>query len=137
MAALYKTEATSQGGRDGGRVSLHGEGLYIAMALPKEMGGAGNGSNPEQLFALGYATCFNSALMFVAKQKQADVGKATVTASVGLGKDDTSFGLDVELKVHIPGMDAEQAKTLAEAAHQICPYSKATRGNIPVTVTVV
>jgi Ohr subfamily peroxiredoxin len=137
MTAAYKAEATSRGGRDGGQAGLKEGGLYIAMAIQKELGGAGNGSNPEQLFALGYATCFNSALLLAAHQQKVDAGKATVTAEVGIGKDATSFALEVELKVHVPGMDVEKARALAEAAHQLCPYSKATRNNIPVTLTVV
>lgn len=137
MAAAYRTEATSQGGRDGGRASLKEGGLYIAMALPKELGGAGNGSNPEQLFALGYATCFNSALLLAARQQQVDASKATVTADVGLGKDETSFVLDVELKVNVPGLEPEKVQALVNAAHQLCPYSKATRNNIAVKLTVV
>lgn len=137
MAAAYRAEATSEGGRDGGRASLREGGLYVAMALPKELGGRGNGSNPEQLFALGYATCFNSAILLAAQRQQVDASRATVTAEVGIGKDETSFALEVELKVHIPGVDADKARELVDAAHELCPYSKATRNNIPVRLTVV
>jgi lipoyl-dependent peroxiredoxin len=137
MAATYKTTATVEGGRDG-RGSLSEGGLGLAFSLPKEMGGAGNGANPEQLFALGYAACFNSALLFVARSKKVDASKAKVTATVGIGpKEGGGFQLEAALTVHIPGMPADEAKALAEAAHQVCPYSNATRGNMPVSLEVI
>jgi osmotically inducible protein OsmC len=132
----YRTKATAQGGRNG-KATLDGSGVWFAMQLPKEFGGSGEGSNPEQLFALGYAACFNSALLFVAGQKKIDVSKASVSADVGITRGDDGFGLDVALEVKIPGVSESDAKALVEAAHQVCPYSKATRGNIPVTLKVV
>ena len=136
MTALYHAEATSQGGRNG-HAELSEGGLDLTMALPKEMGGSGQGNNPEQLFALGYAACFNGALGLVARQKGKKVDGSQVTAVVGIGKDATSFALEVELKVSVPGMAREDVQELAEAAHEVCPYSKATRGNVPVKLTVV
>lgn len=131
----YKTTATTRGGRDG-RAMLDGGALALAMALPKEMGGAGDGHNPEQLFALGYSACFGSAILAIARQHGVDGQKAKVTADVTIEKDDTSFGLAVALTVSIPGEDKAKVEEIAHAAHQICPYSKATRGNIPVTIIV-
>ena len=135
MAAIYHAEATSQGGRNG-RAQLKEGGLDLAMGLPKEMGGNGQGNNPEQLFAMGYAACFNGALGLVARQQGKKVDGSQVNAVVGIGKDATSFALDVELKVSVPGMPREEVQQLADAAHEVCPYSKATRGNIPVKITV-
>ncbi len=131
----YKTTATTRGGRDG-RAILDGGTLALAMALPKDMGGAGDGHNPEQLFALGYSACFGSAILAIARQHGVDGQKARVTAEVTIDKDETSFGLSVAITVSIPGEDRAKVEEIAHAAHQICPYSKATRGNIPVTVTV-
>lgn len=137
MTPMYRAQATSEGGRDG-RSALAEGGLWLAMAPPKEMGGTGNGSNPEQLFAMGYSACFNSAIRFVGRERKVDVSKAEVTADVGIGRSDSGgFALAVELKVRIPGLAAEQAREIVEAAHQVCPYSNATRGNIPVTLTVL
>jgi lipoyl-dependent peroxiredoxin len=133
--ATYRTKATAQGGR-AGKVTLDGSGVWFAMQLPKSFGGNGEGSNPEQLFALGYASCFNSALLFVAGQKKVDASKASVTADVGLTASD-GFNLDVVLTVSIPGMDRAEAEALVEAAHQVCPYSRATKNNIPVRLEVV
>ncbi|MEQ1930030.1 MAG: organic hydroperoxide resistance protein [Parvularculaceae bacterium] len=132
----YRTKAKAQGGRNG-KVTLENSGVWFAMQLPKEFGGSGEGSNPEQLFALGYASCFNSALLFVAGQGKLDVSAASVTADVGITRGDAGFGLDVVLNVAIPGMPKADATALVEAAHQVCPYSKATRGNIPVKLNVV
>ena len=131
----YKTTATTRGGRDGRAILDRGT-LALAMALPKDMGGAGDGHNPEQLFALGYSACFGSAILAIARQHGVDGQKAKVTAEVTIDKDDTSFGLSVAITVSIPGEDRAKVEEIAHAAHQICPYSKATRGNIPVTVTV-
>ena len=135
MAAIYHAEATSQGGRNG-RAQLKEGGLDLAMGLPKEMGGNGQGNNPEQLFAMGYAACFNGALGLVARQQGKKVDGSQVSAVVGIGKDATSFALDVELKVSVPGMPREEVQQLAEAAHQVCPYSNATRGNLDVRLEV-
>ena len=136
MTPMYTAEATSEGGRNG-RANLAEGGLGLAMALPKGMGGSGKGANPEQLFALGYASCFNQALLVVGGQQKVDMEKAQVTADVAIGKIDGGFGLEVELKVRIPGVEEAKAREIVEAAHRICPYSNATRNNIPVTLQVV
>jgi lipoyl-dependent peroxiredoxin len=138
VSILYRTTAHNGGGREG-RVHLDNSGTWFAMALPKEMGGStGLGSNPEQFFAMGYASCFNSAVQFVAGQKKIDASKAKVTCEVGIGRDaENKFALAVTLRLHVPGLDAAAAKALIEAAHQVCPYSNATRGNVPVTLEVI
>lgn len=132
----YTTTATTRGGRDG-RAMLADGGLALAMALPREMGGSGEGHNPEQLFALGYSSCFGQAVMALGRKHDLDGSKAKVTAAVTIEKDETSFALSVELKVSLPGADPERLRALVEDAHQICPYSRATRGNVPVTLTVL
>ena len=136
-SVLATTSATSIGGRDGGKVALDVGGVWIAMAHAKGLGGSGEGSNPEELFAMGYANCFNSALIFVAAAQKIDATKARVKCEVGIGRNEAGgFALQAKLTVRIPGMDAAQAKALVEAAHQVCPYSNATRGNMPVELTV-
>jgi Ohr subfamily peroxiredoxin len=110
--------------------------LALAMALPKELGGAGDGHNPEQLFALGYSACFGQAILVVAKKHGIDGQAAKVTADVTLNTDG-GFSLAVELKVSVPGADKDKVQALVEEAHTVCPYSKATKGNIPVKLTVV
>ncbi|GAM97158.1 organic hydroperoxide resistance protein [alpha proteobacterium U9-1i] len=134
--ALYKTKAISQGGRAGGKVALAEGGLYFHMEHSKGLGGSGEGANPEQLFALGYANCFNSAVAFVAGQKKIDASKAVVTCEVGIGREEGGLGLSAKLTLAIPGMDRGQVQELLDAAHQVCPYSKATRGNIPVELVI-
>ncbi|HWA21234.1 MAG TPA: Ohr family peroxiredoxin [Caulobacterales bacterium] len=135
---LATTSATSHGGRAGGKVVLDEGGLWFHMEHDKGLGGGGQGCTPEDFFALGYSACFNSALLFVASQQKIDAAKATVTAEVGIGRTaENKFALTVTLKVHMPGVDAAKAKELAEAAHQVCPYSSATRGNVPVTLEVI
>jgi osmotically inducible protein OsmC len=131
----YKTSATTKGGRNG-RAMLEDGGLALAMALPKDIGGAGDGHNPEQLFALGYSSCFGQAILVLAKKHGLDGQAARVTCDVTLNTDG-GFSLSAELKVSIPGADKEKLQALVEEAHQVCPYSKATRGNMPVTLTVV
>jgi lipoyl-dependent peroxiredoxin len=132
----YTTTATTQGGRNGRAILANG-GLALAMALPKEMGGSGEGHNPEQLFALGYSSCFGQAVLALAKKHDVDGQAAKVTCAVTLDKDEISFGLKVELTLSIPGVDKAKLQALIEDAHKICPYSRATRGNVPVTLTVV
>jgi osmotically inducible protein OsmC len=132
----YTTSATTKGGRDG-RAVLDNGGLALAMALPKEMGGSGEGHNPEQLFALGYSSCFGQAILALSKKHGIDGGAARVSCAVTIDKDETSFALKAELKVSIPGADKAKVQALVEDAHRICPYSRATRGNVPVTLTVV
>jgi len=131
----YVTSATTKGGRNG-RAMLDNGGLALAMALPKELGGAGDGHNPEQLFAIGYSSCFGQAIVVLAKKHGLDGQAAKVTCEVTLNTDG-GFSLAAELKVSIPGADNEKLKALVEEAHTICPYSKATRGSMPVKLTVV
>ncbi len=131
----YTTTATTKGGRDG-RAVLEGDKLALAMALPKEMGGSGEGHNPEQLFALGWSSCFGQAVLLLAKKHGLDGQAAKVTVSIGIDKDATSFGLKADIKLAIPGADKDKLEALLKDAHEICPYSKATRGNIPVTLSV-
>ncbi|MES5821380.1 organic hydroperoxide resistance protein [Streptomyces sp. RG80] len=130
---LYTAVATAENGRDG-RVATEDGRLDVVVNPPKEMGGSGEGTNPEQLFAAGYSACFQGALGVVARQEKADITGSTVTAKVGIGKNDDGFGIIVEISASIPAVDAETAKGLLEKAHQVCPYSKATRGNISVTL---
>jgi osmotically inducible protein OsmC len=134
---IYTAVATAENGRDG-RVASDDGNLDVVVNPPKEMGGSGAGTNPEQLFAAGYSACFQSALGVVARQAKADVSGSRVTAKVGIGKAPAGgFGLTVELAVSIPNVDDATAKELAEKAHEVCPYSNATRGNIAVELTVV
>ncbi|MDN5703051.1 MAG: organic hydroperoxide resistance protein [Micrococcales bacterium] len=136
MDPLYTTEALATGAGRNGSVTVPDGGLEFDLASPRAMGGSGDGSNPEQLFAAGYAACFHSALQLTAKQRGKDLGDSSVGAKVSIGKEGEGFGLAVELEVVIPGMPHDEAQELADAAHQVCPYSNATRGNIPVEVTV-
>lgn len=137
MKTLYTVEALATGeGRDGHGRSSDGK-LDLDLATPTELGGSGEGTNPEQLFAVGYAACFHSALRLVARAEKADVSDSAVGARVSLGQLDTGgFGLAVELEVTLPNLDHDTAQALTEKAHQVCPYSNATRGNIDVTLTV-
>ena len=136
MEPIYTAEATATGGREGRTTSSDGV-LDLALAVPKEMGGpGGEKTNPEQLFAAGYSSCFHSALTLVARGQKQRIDGSSVTADVGIGPEGGGFGLEVELKVAIPGVDRETATALVEKAHEVCPYSKATRGNIDVTLTV-
>jgi osmotically inducible protein OsmC len=136
MEALYTAEATASGGRRGHVRSSDGV-IDLDLAMPKAMGGPGGAkSNPEQLFAAGYSACFQSALFAVARGEGADVQESTVTGRVGIGRDDTGFGLQVELVVSIPGVERSHAEALVHKAHEMCPYSKATRGNVEVTLAV-
>lgn len=135
---LYRTTATATGGRDG-RVATTDGALDVALGTPKELGGAGVGNNPEQLFAAGYAACFLGAMKFVASQGgHAKVpADATVNATVGIGpRSDKGFGLEVALEISLPGVDRAEAEALVAGADAVCPYSHATRGNITVTLTV-
>ncbi|MDG2519592.1 organic hydroperoxide resistance protein [Lysobacter soli] len=135
---LYTAHATSTGGRDGRSVSSD-KALDVKLATPRELGGAGGeGTNPEQLFAAGYSACFLGALKFVAgKEKIALPADASIEAAVGIGPLPTGFGIQAELKISLPGLPREKAEALVQKAHQVCPYSNATRGNIDVTLTVV
>jgi lipoyl-dependent peroxiredoxin len=133
---LYTAKATSTGDGRNGHVVSSDQRLDLDLALPPEMGGSGDGTNPEQLFAAGYAACFHSALRVVAHRAGVNPGESTVTAEVGIGPEGDAFGLVVTLIISIPGLDRERARELAEAAHQVCPYSRATRGNISVELRV-
>ncbi|MFJ4657800.1 organic hydroperoxide resistance protein [Nocardia sp. NPDC088792] len=136
MTTLFTSSATSVG-REGRSVSSDGY-LDLKLAQPKSVGGTGDGTNPEQLFAVGYSACFAGALQAVARNQKVDLGDTTVTADVSLHKDDeTGFGISVVLHVELPEhLQNDEGKALVEAAHQVCPYSKATRGNIPVELVV-
>ncbi|MBO4164159.1 organic hydroperoxide resistance protein [Micromonospora sp. MMS20-R2-23] len=137
MQVLYTASATATGdGRDG-HVRTSDSTLDLDLAIPKEMGGAGGAANPEQLFAAGYAACFHSALRVVARRAKADVTGSVVEAEVGIGANGSGgFGLAVTLVVDLPAVERAAAQQLVEAAHQVCPYSNATRGNIEVALTV-
>ena len=135
---LYTAEALSTGEGRNGHVQTSDGTIDLDMATPQSMGGSGAGANPEQLFAAGYAACFHSALLAVARQQQVELKDEAVGSRVHIGpKDGGGFQLAVELEVIIPGLPHEQAQALADAAHQVCPYSNATRGNIDVKVSVV
>ncbi|HEY9395879.1 organic hydroperoxide resistance protein [Nocardioides sp. NBC_00850] len=138
MTPIYTATAVSTGDARNGHVQSS-DGLIDAdVRVPKEMGGAGGATNPEQLFAAGYAACFHSALKLVAGKAKVDMTDSEVVADVSIGENGQGgFGLAVQLEVTIPGADAATAQQLAEQAHQVCPYSNATRGNIEVKLTVV
>jgi Ohr subfamily peroxiredoxin len=134
---VYRAHATSTGGRDGTSSTPDGA-LNLKLAVPKEMGGNGQGVNPEQLFAAGYSACFIGAMKFVAgTQKIALPADTKIDATVGIGQIPQGFGIEVQLAVTIPGMERAAAEALVAKAHQVCPYSNATRGNIEVTLTVL
>ncbi len=135
MKVLYEARATATGGRDG-RVSTDDGTLDLRMTLPKALGGTGAvGNNPEQLFACGYAACFDNALMHVARQHKIKLDGSRVDATVGIGPNDQGgFALAVRLTVTVPGLPREQAQALLEQAHAVCPYSNAVRGNVEVAL---
>ncbi|WP_206734793.1 organic hydroperoxide resistance protein [Bradyrhizobium zhanjiangense] len=135
---LYETEVTATGGRDGQAVSSDGL-LSVSLSLPKSLGGpGGEGTNPEQLFAAGYAACFLGAVKLVARtRKVVPVAEPSVTAQVAMGSVPVGYALAVELKVRLPGVETSVAEAIVAGAHERCPYSNATRGNIDVKLTVV
>lgn len=137
MQSIYTAVVTVQGGREG-RVRSSDGCLDLKLKVPQSMGGPGGaGSNPEQLFAAGYAACFESALSFVARRDGLTLKDVSLTAHVSLNKTgDSQFDLGVELHGSFPGMDKAAAEKLMQDAHQICPYSRATRGNVPVKLVV-
>ncbi|WP_425915601.1 organic hydroperoxide resistance protein [Acinetobacter sp. TSRC1-2] len=135
--AVYTAKAKATGGRDG-RATSSDEILDVKLAVPKEMGGAGGGTNPEQLFAAGYSACFLGAMKFVANRDKLNISKdAYIEGEVGIGPIPTGFGIEVTLNIHLEGMDQAEAQKLVDAAHIVCPYSNATRGNIDVTRNVI
>ncbi|WP_395660493.1 organic hydroperoxide resistance protein [Aestuariivirga sp.] len=139
MPIAYTAHATSTGGRDGRGKSNDGK-LDLALSLPTEMGGDNKGTNPEQLFAVGYSACYLGAIRFVAGNEKVTIGPdAAVTAHVGVGprEDGGGFGLEVALDVSLPGLDKAKAEDIATKAHVVCPYSHATKGNIKVTTNIV
>ncbi len=134
---LYTAEATVKGGRDGHGRSSDGV-LDLDLRPPVEMGGPGGATNPEQLFALGYAACFQSAMGVVGRRQGVDTSDSEITARVTIGTvEGGAYNLAVELGVHIPGVGEETARKVVDAAHEVCPYSNATRGNVEVTLKVV
>jgi Ohr subfamily peroxiredoxin len=139
VTVLYTTSATATGGRDGRAATTDGT-FEVKLATPKELGGGGGaGNNPEQLFAAGYSACFLGAMKFVASQGGPKVPEnATVTATVGIGpRSEGGFGIDVGLDIALPGLPRAEAEGLVAKAHEVCPYSNATRNNVPVRLTVV
>ena len=139
MTPLYTAHASARGGREGVAASNDGK-LEVRLSTPKELGGAGGeGTNPEQLFAAGYSACFLGAMKFVGGQEKIQVpADTTVTATVGIGpRSEGGFGITANLKISLPGLDRATAQTLVEKAHQVCPYSNATRGNVDVGLDVV
>jgi hypothetical protein len=134
---LYTAHAHTTGGRDGRSVSDDGL-LDVKLSPPKAMGGAGTATNPEQLFAAGYSACFMGALKHVAGVKKVTVpADASIDASVDIGPIPAGFGISARLAISLPGMDRSVAQDLIDTAHQVCPYSNATRGNIDVEITLI
>ncbi len=138
MSAVYTAVATATGEGRNGHTRTDDGLVDLDLAVPKEMGGPGGGTNPEQLFAAGYAACFDGALKLVARQRKATFTDSAVTAEVGIGPDGAGgFALEVTLRVELGGVDQAAVEQLVEAAHRVCPYSNATRGNVPVTLETV
>jgi Ohr subfamily peroxiredoxin len=138
MQVIYKAVVTSTSGRDGRAVSSDNN-LDVKLSTPRELGGAGGtGTNPEQLFAAGYSACFLSAVKYVAGQSKIVIpADANIRAEVGIGQIPQGFGLDVELFIDLPGVAADVANELVQKAHQVCPYSNATRNSLQVRLTLV
>jgi osmotically inducible protein OsmC len=138
MQPIYTATAHSTGDGRNGHVASDDGYIDLNLHIPTEMGGPGGATNPEELFAAGYAACFHSAMKLVAGQQKLDVEGTQVSASIGIGPlPDGGFGLNAALVIYAPKLDAATAQSLADAAHKVCPYSNATRGNIEVTVSVV
>ena len=135
---LYRAHAKATGCRDG-RAVVAESNLDLKLTTPRELGGAGGeGANPEQLFAAGYSACFLGAMKFVAARDKIKIpADVSVEGSVGIGAIPNGFGIEVQLRISLPGLDRETAQTLVDRAHIVCPYSNATRGNIDVTLTLV
>ena len=138
MNVIYTTTANATGDGRNGHSETEDGSVAFDMRVPPEMGGTGGGANPEQLFAVGYAACFHSALKLVAGADKIDVGESAVSATVGIGPtNEGGFGLDVALDVSIPNLSPDEALALAQRAHEVCPYSNATRNNIDVRLSVI
>lgn len=136
MPEVYRTAAVSTGdGRNGHSRTTDGM-VDVDLATPKEQGGPGGATNPEQLFAAGWAGCFHSSLKAVARGEGITLTDTTVTVEIGLNKEDSGFSLAAVIVAHLPGVEKDQAEKLLEQAHQRCPYSKATRGNIDVDLSL-
>jgi Ohr subfamily peroxiredoxin len=137
MKTLYKAEATARGGRNG-HVKSSNEVLDLQVRMPKALGGVSDDfTNPEMLFAAGYAACFDSALSLVIKQESMATGETSVNAKISIGQlENGGFGLAGELAINVPGVSQEKAQELVEKAHQVCPYSNATRGNVEIKLIV-
>jgi Ohr subfamily peroxiredoxin len=137
MKPLHTAIVTARGGREGFVKADKGV-IDLPLTMPKALGGKGEGqgTNPEELFAAGYAACFESALRLVGRQQDVELDDVTVTAEVAIGKDDDGFALQAKLRARLPGIERQQAEALMQAAHEVCPYSKATRGNLPVDLVV-
>ena len=135
---LYTATATAHGGRTGSATSSDGA-LSVTLSTPKELGGAGGpGTNPEQMFAAGYSACFIGALKAVGARMKVKVpDEVSITSEVGIGPIPAGFGIQVAMRISLPGIERTQAEALVAAAHQVCPYSNATRGNIDVSLTVI
>ena len=131
----YTAKAEITGGRDG-HGATDDKAVDVDLRTPKEMGGPGGGTNPEQLFAVGYGACFQGAMGLAGKELGVDTSKSVVNSEVGIGKEGESFGISVKLTVTIPGVDQDTAQKVVDRTHELCPYSKATRGNIPVELAV-
>lgn len=140
MKVVYSTKATSTGGREGKSATDDGR-LSVALSTPKELGGAGGqGTNPEQLFAAGYSACFIGAIKFVAAQDKLTLpAEPVITATVGIGANPqgVGFAIDVELQIQLEGLESATAQALVEKAHQVCPYSNATRNNVDVRLSLI
>jgi len=138
MNILYSTTATATGDGRNGHTATEDGMVDVDVRVPPEMGGPGGATNPEQLFAAGYAACFHSAMKLVARQLEVDTTGSEVSVTVGLGMlDDGSFNVAVEIDVHVPAATKEDAQLLVERAHEVCPYSNATRGNVEVKLGVI
>lgn len=136
MEKLYTAVVTAKGGRDG-HIKSSDNTIEFDVRTPKEMGGQGGGTNPEQLFAAAWGPCYLGALGSVGKSAGVDTADATVDVHVSFNQDGNAYVLSAELDVHIPGITLEEAQTMADKAHKACPYSKATRGNIEVRITAI
>ncbi|WP_432484490.1 Ohr family peroxiredoxin [Kineococcus esterisolvens] len=131
---VYTARVTTTGGRRGGRAVSDDGALDVVLQAPKETGGPGGGTNPEQLFAAGYGACFQGAMGLAAKEQGVDASSSTLDMEVGFGPEGESYAVTVTIRARVDGLSTEQVQRLLERTHELCPYSKATRGNVPVTL---